>query len=239
MAEELILWSTSEFGFIELDDRYSSTSSIMPQKKNPDIAELMRAKTGTIHGALISVLTICKALPYSYNRDLQEATPHLWRSVDTIRASVRMATGMVKTMSIRKDAMNTASKIGFMTATELADVLVRTGDIPFRTAHHIVGSIAKTGQIPTLAILDGLSSEIIHEKLSDRGLSEKAIREALDPVDNVRKRRIQGGPAPGETKRQITVMKKKLSLIQKDIGLLCEKRDKASDKLEKICIKYS
>ena len=239
MAEELILWSTSEFGFIELDDRYSSTSSIMPQKKNPDIAELMRAKTGTVHGALMSVLTICKALPYSYNRDLQEATPHMWRAVDTVRASVRMAAGMVGTMNIRKDAMNKATNIGFMTATELADVLVRTSDIPFRTAHHIVGSIAKTGKIPTLAILDELSSQIIHEKLSDRGLSEKAIREALDPVDNVRKRGVKGGPAPRETKRQIAVIKKKLSMIQKDIGVLYEKRDKASDKLEKICKNYS
>jgi argininosuccinate lyase len=239
MAEELILWSTSEFGFIELDDRYSSTSSIMPQKKNPDIAELMRAKTGTVHGALMSVLTICKALPYSYNRDLQEATPHLWRAGDTVRGSVRMATGMIETIYIKEDAMNKATNIGFMTATELADVLVMTADIPFRTAHHIVGTIAKSGQIPTLAILDELSSEIIHEKLSDRGLSEKAIMEALDPIDNVRKRVVPGGPAPCETKRQIVVIMKKLSLIQKDIGVLYEKRDKASDKLEKVCKKYS
>jgi argininosuccinate lyase len=239
MAEELILWSTSEFGFIELDDQYSSTSSIMPQKKNPDIAELMRAKTGTVHGALMSVLTICKAIPYSYNRDLQEATPHLWRAVDIVRASVRMATGMVGTMGIKKDAMNKATNIGFMTATELADVLVRTADIPFRTAHHIVGSIAKTGKTPTLTILDELSSEIIHEKLSDRGLSEKAIRQALDPMYNVRKRRIQGGPAPRETKRQIAVMKKKLSTIEKDIRSFYKKCNKASNELTKICKLYS
>jgi len=239
MAEELILWSTSEFGFIELDDRYSSTSSIMPQKKNPDIAELMRAKTGTVHGALVSVLTICKALPYSYNRDLQEATPHLWRSVDTVRSSVRMATGMVKTMGIKKDAMNRASHIGFMTATELADILVQTADIPFRTAHHIVGSIAKSGQTPTLVILDELSLEIIHEKLSDRGITEEAITNALDPIENIWKRSVQGGPAPNETKRQIAVIKKKLSNIQKDISVLYDKREKASDKLEKVCQKYS
>jgi argininosuccinate lyase len=146
---------------------------------------------------------------------------------------------MINTMSIKKDEMNEATNIGFMTATELADVLVRTADIPFRTAHHIVGSIAKTGKIPTLAILDKLSSQIIHEKLSDRGLSEKAIKDALDPVDNIRKRRVHGGPAPLETKRQIEVIKKKLSIVQKDIGVLYEKRDKASDKLEKVCKKYS
>jgi argininosuccinate lyase len=146
---------------------------------------------------------------------------------------------MVGTMNIRKDAMNKASKIGFMTATELADVLVQTADIPFRTAHHIVGSIAKTGQTPTLAILDELSSQIIHEKLSDRGLTEKAITEALDPVDNVWKRSVHGGPAPHEIKRQIALLKKKLSMIKKDIGVLYEQREKASDKLEIVCKKYS
>lgn len=235
MAEELILWSSSEFGFIELDDRYSSTSSIMPQKKNPDIAELMRAKTGTVNGALVSVLTICKALPYSYNRDLQEATTHLWRSIDTVRASVRMAEGMIKTLSVRENAMSEATSIGFMTATELADVIVRTTDIPFRTAHHIVGSIAKTGKTPSLSILDELSLEIIHEKLSDKGLSDKAIREALDPVDNVRKRQVPGGPAPLETRRQIAVIEEKVTFIERDIKQYYEKINEASGKLAKVC----
>jgi argininosuccinate lyase len=239
MAEELILWSSSEFGFIELDDRYSSTSSIMPQKKNPDIAELMRAKTGTVHGTLVSVLTICKGLPYSYNRDLQEATPHLWSAVDTLRASVRMARGMIGTMSVKKDAMNRATDIGFMTATELADVIVRTTGIPFRTAHHIVGAIAKTGTTPTISIIDRLSLEIIDEKLSDKGLTEKAIRKALDPVDNVRKRRVQGGPSPLETKRQIALIKKNIMVEKKDIRRLYGKIKQASDKLSKICKKYT
>ncbi|MCX9081496.1 MAG: argininosuccinate lyase [Candidatus Methanoperedens sp.] len=239
MAEELILWSSSEFGFIELDDRYSSTSSIMPQKKNPDIAELMRAKTGTVHGTLISVLTICKALPYSYNRDLQEATPHLWRAVRTVRASVRMARGMIGTMSVRKGAMTRATDIGFMTATELADVIVRTTGIPFRTAHHIVGAIAKTGITPTISILDRISLEIIHEKLSDKGLTEKAVRMALDPMDNVRKRQVQGGPSPLETKRQIAVIKKNILVVRKDIRRSYEKIKKASDKRSKICKKYT
>lgn len=174
LAEELILWSTSEFRFIELDDRYSSTSSIMPQKKNPDIAELMRAKSGTVHGALVSVLTICKALPYSYNRDLQEATPHLWRAADTVRSCVRMANGMIGTMNIRKEKMKKGVSMGFMTATELADTIVREAGVPFRTAHHIVGSIAKSGDIPTISKLDEISLKIINEKLSDKGLLKKA-----------------------------------------------------------------
>jgi len=101
MAEELVIWSSSEFNFIELDDMYASTSSIMPQKKNPDTAELMRGKTGVAVGALMSLITICKGLPLSYNRDLQEATPNIWRSVETVRASVRVMKGMIKTMKIR------------------------------------------------------------------------------------------------------------------------------------------
>ena len=239
LAEELILWSSSEFDFIELDDRYSSTSSIMPQKKNPDIAELMRGKTGTVHGALMSVLTVCKALPYSYNRDLQEATPHLWRATDTARSCVRMAEGMIRTMKIRKEKMKSASDTGFMTATELADTIVRSTGIPFRTAHHIVGSSAKTGRIPSLSELDEFSLEIIHEKLSERGLSEKEVIEALDPAKNINKRSTRGGPAPKETGRQIASTKKKLAGINSNISLYREKITRAVEKLDKACKKYS
>ncbi|VVB95548.1 Fumarate hydratase class II [uncultured archaeon] len=235
LAEELILWSSSEFGFIELDDSYSSTSSIMPQKKNPDIAELMRAKTGTIHGALVSVLTICKALPYSYNRDLQEATPHLWRACDTARSCARMAEGMVRTMKTDKENMRNASGKGFMCATELADTIVRNTGIPFRTAHHIVGSIAKSGKIPTISVLDDLSMDIIHKKLSENGLSEKAIVEALDPLGNIKRRRVPGGPAPKETKRQIKVIRKELLIAGNDVGLFRKKINAASVKLDKVC----
>jgi len=235
LAEELILWSSSEFDFIELDDRYSSTSSIMPQKKNPDIAELMRAKTGTVHGALMSVLTICKALPYSYNRDLQEATPHLWRSTDAVRSSIRMAEGMIRTMKIKKERLKKASGIGFTSATELADTIVRTTGIPFRTAHHIVGSIAKTGKAPLLSDLDRLSLDLMGEKLSDKGLSEEALIHALDPSENIKMRNILGGPAPEETERRTAALNKELEGIRNDIDLMRKKADAASRKLEKAC----
>ncbi len=235
LAEELILWSASEFGFIELDDMYSSTSSIMPQKKNPDIAELMRAKAGTVHGTLASVLIICKSLPYSYNRDLQEATPHLWRAVDMTRSCVRMAQGMVGTMKVKKERMNEASCIGFTTATELADTIVRATGIPFRTAHHIVGSAAKTGKAPTLSALDELSSKIIHERLSEKGLSEKDVQQALDPMRNIRKRSVQGGPAPKETRRQRASITKKLAGIEREVNLIQKKLGKAREKLNLAC----
>ncbi len=233
LAEELVLWSSSEFDFIELDDMYSSTSSIMPQKKNPDIAELLRAKTGTVNGALVSVLTICKALPYSYNRDLQEATPHLWRAVDNTRHAVRMAEGMVRTMRVKKENLKMASDKGFMTATELADTIVRTTHIPFRTAHHIVGTIAKTGKMPTISDLDELSLKIINEKLSEKGLSERSIKDALDREENVKRRAIIGGPAPKETKRQLKVLVKKLRGIDRDIRYIRKNINKASEELKK------
>ncbi len=238
ISEELILWSSTEFGFIELDDRYTSTSSIMPQKKNPDIAELMRAKTGTVAGGLVSVLTICKALPFSYNRDLQEITPHLWRSLDAARASLRMAEGMLGTINVKKECMVKAANTGFTTATELADIMVRNADIPFRTAHHIVGSIAKSGKTPDSSIIDEISQEIIHEKLSKKGLSEKLIKEALDPADNVRKRSVQGGPSPHEVIRQISIVRKENAEFEKDIRLFLTKLTDASNDLNNECLKY-
>jgi argininosuccinate lyase len=238
LAEELILWSSSEFDFIELDDRYSSTSSIMPQKKNPDVAELMRAKTGTIFGCLMSVLTICKALPYSYNRDLQEATHHLWNATDNVRSAVRMAEGMIRSTKIKKEKMKDASEVGFMTATELADTLVRITGVPFRTAHHIVGSIARSGKIPTLSDLDKISLKITGEKLSEKDLSEKTVNEALDPMENVKKRRIPGGPAPEETKRQIATLKKELTRNKANIKSIRKKINSASVKLENACHDY-
>lgn len=239
LAEEFVLWSTSEFDFIEIDDRYASTSSIMPQKKNPDIAELLRAKTGTVDGALIAVLTICKALPYSYNRDLQEATPHLWRAADATRASVRIAEGMVRTAKVKKESMKSASDKGFMTATELADTIVRVTGVPFRTAHHIVGACAKAGRTPSLQDIDELSLVILHEKLSDRGLSEENIKEALDPMGNIRRRNVKGGPAPEEAERQAAVMRKKLADAGKEIGQIRRKLSAASEELERVYHQYS
>ncbi len=235
LAEELILWSSSEFDLIELDDSYSSTSSIMPQKKNPDIAELMRAKTGTVNGALVSVLTVCKALPYSYNRDLQEATPHLWRAADAVRSSARMACGMVSTMKVKKENMKRAADKGFMAATELADTIVRFTGIPFRTAHHIVGAAARSGKTPSLRDIDAISLKLINEKLSEKGLTEEEFREALDSEANIRKRAIIGGPAPNETKRQMSALSKKLGSIAGEIRRIRKKVNAASEKLDKAC----
>lgn len=137
-SEELVLWSTHEFGFIEMDDAYSTGSSIMPQKKNPDVAELVRGKTGRVYGNLMALLTIMKSLPLAYNKDMQEDKEAIFDSVDTVKICLPVFTGMISTMKINSGNMYKAASGGFTNATEAADYLVKKG-IPFRNAHEIVG----------------------------------------------------------------------------------------------------
>ncbi|MEW9121995.1 MAG: argininosuccinate lyase [Thermotaleaceae bacterium] len=139
-CEELILWSSAEFQFIEMDDAYSTGSSIMPQKKNPDVAELTRGKTGRVYGNLMNILTIMKALPLAYNKDMQEDKPPLFDTVENVRDCLEIFTVMIQTMKIKKEKMRKATKEGFMNATDVADYLVRKG-LPFRSAHEIVGKM--------------------------------------------------------------------------------------------------
>ncbi len=140
LAEEIILWSSVEFGFIELDDAYSTGSSMMPQKKNPDVAELCRAKTGRVYGALFSLFTTMKGLPLSYNRDLQEDKEPLFDVIDTVKACLRVFPPMLKSMRVSQERMRQAAQDGFLNATDLADYLALKG-LPFRQAHEVVGRI--------------------------------------------------------------------------------------------------
>ncbi|MCL2862734.1 MAG: argininosuccinate lyase [Methanimicrococcus sp.] len=217
MAEELILWSGSEFNFVELDDTYASTSSIMPQKKNPDTAELMRGKSGTVAGSLMALLTICKGLPLSYNRDLQEATPHIIKSAGVTIASVHVMAGIMETLTVHEDVMARQSSAGFTTATELADTIVRDTGAPFRTAHHIVGTLGRSGDMPSLKDIDTVSADVLGYKLSEKGLTEKAVLEALEPMSNVKRRAGFGGPAPDQMKNALAAKRKRLALLQKEI----------------------
>lgn len=203
LAEELILWSSSEFGYLELDNLYASTSSIMPQKKNPDTAELARGKTGSVLGSLFSALSICKALPMSYNRDLQEVTPHLWRAMDWARSTIRILDGCLSTLRFNPERLLECSGAGFSTATEIADSLVRITGMPFRTAHSIVGRIAANGRKPDLQELDATTQEMAGFRASERGFSAADLQRALDPGSNVALRANTGGPAPEETERMI------------------------------------
>ena len=139
-SEELIIWSSHEFGFVEMDDAYSTGSSIMPQKKNPDVAELVRGKTGRVYGSLISLLTVMKALPLAYNKDMQEDKESIFDVIDTVKLCLPVFTKMIATMKINKENMYKAAQGGFTNATDIADYLVKKG-IPFRDAHEIIGKM--------------------------------------------------------------------------------------------------
>lgn len=158
LAEELVLWSSQEFGFIRLADTYTTGSSMMPQKKNPDLAELVRAKTGRVYGSLITLLTVMKALPLAYNKDMQEDKEPLFDALETVNLSLQAMTGMIATMTVFPDAMRRACQTGFLNATDLADYLVTKG-VPFREAYAYVGqAVAKAlelGQtLETLSMKD-------------------------------------------------------------------------------------
>ena len=234
LAEELILWSTSEFGYLELSDLFTSTSSIMPQKKNPDTAELVRGKTGTVFGSLVAALAINKALPMSYNRDLQEATPNLWRGISTTRGAVRILTGAITSAKFNKERLEAASGTGFSTATELADSLVRKTKIPFRTAHQIVGALAAKGVTPTIEDLDGAAERIAGFRPSERGFGREELAAALDPRKNVAARSRIGGPAPEETKRMASDRIKKIGDNDLLVAEMKGKVDLALDSLREM-----
>jgi len=140
LAEELVLWSSAEFGFIEIDDAYATGSSIMPQKKNPDVAELARARTGRVYGHLLALLTTLKGLPLAYNRDLQEDKEALFDTVDTLLASLDVMAGMVATLKIDRARLEAAGRDSYLLATDLADYLVKKG-VPFRQAHDAVARL--------------------------------------------------------------------------------------------------
>ncbi len=228
ICEELIIFSTYEFGIIEIADEYSSTSSIMPQKKNPDVAEIARAKLCKINGNLITTLTILKALPNAYNRDLQEVTPNLWESIEIIKDTIKMVHGMLITLKINKERMEELAKSNYSTATELADTLVRELNIPFRTAHNIVGEAVKK------SIEEGRDiKDVIKEILNKYNLKldDKVIEKALDVHENVKVRDKIGGPSPKEVEKRILSFSKRLEEYNKIVN---EKRNKISESKKKL-----
>lgn len=231
LADELVLWSTPEFGFVELDDAYASTSSIMPQKKNPDILELIRGRSGSVIGHMVAAFTIVKGLPYSYNSDLQEVTPQLLRSFEISRSSVRIMTGAVSTLKINKKEMARKSTMRFTTATEIADTIVRATGLPFRTAHGIVGRLARGDGDPTLKDVDEASMAMIGKKLSDMGLTGNMLDEAKDPMKNVERRSLLGGPAKAAIEGKITKEQDRIKADTKVLSGLQQKLEKADKEL--------
>ncbi len=238
LADELVLWGTPEFGFVELDDAYASTSSIMPQKKNPDILELVRGRAGTVIGHMVAAFTIVKGLPYSYNSDLQEVTPQLLRSFEISRPSVRIMTGAVSTLKLNKREMARKSTLGFTAATEIADTIVRATGLPFRTAHGIVGRLARgdgnrgDGN-PSMADVDEASMAMIGKRLSRMGLTQKMLEEARDPMENIERRNVPGGPAKAAVLEKLAAEKGRLNADKKELASLRGKLEKANKELSK------
>jgi len=191
-CEEIILWSTQEFNFIELDENYSTGSSIMPQKKNPDSAELIRGKTGRVYGNLITLLTVMKGLPLAYNKDMQEDKEPMFDTIDTLKGCLKIFIGMIKSMKIKNKNMEKATKSGYMNATDLADYLVKKG-LPFRDAHEVVGKIVMYA-IEKNSPLEKLSLEEF-KKFSN--LINEDVYEILD-LENILKNRKTIGSAKWE-----------------------------------------
>jgi argininosuccinate lyase len=231
LCEELIIWSTSFVKFVSLDDAFCSTSSIMPQKKNPDTAEIMRAKSASVFGSFTSALVTVKGLPMSYNRDLQELTPNIWRGMHDAKVSLCLLADMLASAEFDTKRMKEEAGKGFSTATELADTLVRTYGLPFRTAHNIVGRAVQKGSL-SLATLEAAAQEVGPKiSLKKKGLTQKKIDEVLDVDYSVSLRKTAGGPAPGTTKQAIKDCKKHIETDADITGTRFSQIAKARQKL--------
>lgn len=209
-SEELVLWSSHEFSFIELDDAYSTGSSIMPQKKNPDVAELARGKTGRVYGSLMGLLTMMKGLPLAYNKDTQEDKEQIFDAVDTVKMCLPVFGKMLATMRVRRDKMLQGAKGGFTNATDVADYLVRKG-LPFRDAHGVVGRMVAYC-IEKDTVIEALSME---EMESFSELIGEDIYNAISLETCVNQRKLTGGPAM-ETMR--TIIEKYSQIEQENTG---------------------
>ncbi|WP_297442068.1 argininosuccinate lyase [Sulfurimonas sp.] len=206
LSEELVLWSSYEFGFVELSDEYSTGSSIMPQKKNPDVPELLRGKTGRVYGSLIGLLTVMKGLPLAYNKDTQEDKEGVFDAVETAELSLEILKEAIKTMQVKTKNMNSACKIGHLSATDLADYLVEKCDIPFREAHFITGkAVAKSEELG----IDLSDIDLSHLQEIDARISQDVL-DFLVLENSMNARKSQGGTASIRTKEQLEFFKKYL-----------------------------
>ena len=206
LAEELVIWSSAQFRFIELSDRFSTGSSIMPQKKNPDAAELVRAKIGRILGANVGLMTVMKGLPLAYSKDMQEDKEQVFDAADSLNLALCAMEGMIKDLTANKDSLEFAAKSGFSTATDLADWLVRVLNLPFREAHHITGEL--------VGLAEQLKCDLSEIKLKEMQRIHSGITEDVFTVlsieNSVKSRSSYGGTSPEEVQFQIDRWKKEL-----------------------------
>ncbi|VVB52349.1 Fumarate hydratase class II [uncultured archaeon] len=235
LAEEMIYWSTFEFGIVELDDSYTAGSSIMPQKKNPCVAELTRGRTGRVYGSLMQLLTMMKGIPMGYNRDLQEDKPPLWSSLDVVEKTLTVTAGMIETMKVDKKRLEELAGSNFTTATELANHLVREHGLSFRQCHHIVGDLVGTLHREGKTFMDFNEVDKVLSKHKIKVTYAK-MRSIFDPKQNIHTYRSQGSPSPKEVKRMIAEftaeVKKNEKIIQQQ-----ETKIKDAEKLTQRIVK--
>ncbi|MBP7003328.1 argininosuccinate lyase [Amaricoccus sp.] len=199
LAEELVIWSTAQFRFVTLSDRFSTGSSIMPQKKNPDAAELIRAKPGRIIGSLVALLTIMKGLPLAYSKDMQEDKEQVFDAADSLMLALAAMDGMVRDLTPRPEALRAAAASGFSTATDLADWLVRRLGLPFRDAHHVTGALVKAAEDAGVDLpeLDLATMQAAHPGITAE------VYEVLGVDNSVASRASYGGTAPAQVRAQV------------------------------------
>jgi argininosuccinate lyase len=206
IAEELVLWSTQEFGFVQMSDAFTTGSSMMPQKKNPDMAELVRGKSGRVVGDLVSLMVMLKGLPLTYNRDLQEDKPPVFDAFDTVDACLTILSGSIASARFDVARMRRALGEGFLEATELADYLAARG-VPFRHAHHVAGRLVHR------ALTRGVTlAELTLEELqSEHPAFEPDVQQALDPETALERRNLPGGPAKAQLHAELARFRKLLA----------------------------
>jgi argininosuccinate lyase len=206
LAEEIVIWSTPQFGFVRLSDAFSTGSSIMPQKKNPDAAELVRAKTGRINGHLIGLLTVMKGLPLAYSKDMQEDKEAVFDTAETLDLMLAAMTGMITDLTVQTAAMKKAASSGHSTATDLADWLVREAGLPFREAHHVTGRAVALAEERKVALdrLPLAELQALNPAITDD------VYSVLSVANSVKSRTSYGGTAPAQVRRQIRYWQKRL-----------------------------
>jgi argininosuccinate lyase len=242
LAEDLIIWSSPEFGTVELPDEFTSTSSIMPQKKNPEVLEVIRARASYVLGDYVAATAALKSLPTTYNLDFQEITPKLWASIDNLSSSLSI---FAKLMPNLKVSTNVESKVaaGFVGATELANMLVRKYNVPFRTAHMISGAVVKALIDSKQTLLDATPQLL--EKVAQNSVGLKLavkvedIVECTNPRKIIETYKVQGGPSPVEVERALTQRNKNLLVEQKKVSELKQELAKSESTLETIVDSYS
>ncbi len=237
-SEELVVWSSSEFDMLEFSEEFSSPSSIMPQKKNPVVPEMVRANAGKTVGNLTGGFEILKNLPQAYNLDIQELTPLLWDTVSQTKESVKVLAKLVKNMEINEEKMRENAEKGFASLTELANSLVRECDISFRVSHEIVGELAlrmerEDKDLDDIEINDfnSICEEIIGEKIQ---FSEKDLEKALDVVNCVKEKDVLGGPSPGEVKNFLEDKEEEFKEFDKSVNRKIENIENSLRKVRKL-----